>query len=94
MTARAAFGCGQRLGVSAAVIAHSALFVGNNSGPLHIACAMNVPSISTMGPTDPVRFWPASERSQVLRAKRVEHISVEEMFAAAKTALASSVACG
>ena len=94
MTARAVLVCGQGIGVSAAVIAHSTLFVGNNSGPLHIACAMNVPSISTMGPTDPVRFWPASERAQVLRAKSVEGISVKEMFAAAKTALASSVASG
>jgi ADP-heptose:LPS heptosyltransferase len=89
MTARATVICGQDIGVSAAAIARSTLFIGNNSGPLHIACAMNVPTISTMGPTDPVRFWPVSERAYVLRGERVEHISVEEMFAAAKAALSS-----
>jgi len=79
--------CGQSIGVAAAVIGGSALFVGNNSGPLHIACAMNVPSVSTMGPTDPVRFWPMSERARVLRADTLDHISVEEMFAAMKNML-------
>ena len=94
MTAKAAFICGQDVGVSAAAIAGSTLFIGNNSGPLHIACALNIPSISTMGPTDPVRFWPVSKRACVLRAESVEHISVQAMFAAAKTALSSIVACG
>ena len=79
--------CGQSIGVAAAVIGGSALFVGNNSGPLHIACAMNVPSVSTMGPTDPVRFWPVSEKARVLRADTVGQISVGEMFAAIKDML-------
>lgn len=88
MKGRGAFVCGRRFGVAAAVIARSALFVGNNSGPLHVACALNIPSVSTMGPTDPVRFWPLSKRACVVRARIVEHISVEEMFAAIKDALA------
>lgn len=92
MTARGVFLPGSDIGVSAAVIARSALFIGNNSGPLHLACALNVPSVSTMGPTDPVRFWPVSERACVLRAKRIEQIPIEEMFAAAKRALSSAVA--
>ena len=52
-TARVAVICGQGIGVSAALIGQSALFIGNNSGPLHIACAMNVSSVSTMGATAP-----------------------------------------
>lgn len=91
LSEKAAFIRGQRIGVSAAVIAGSSLFIGNNSGPLHIACAFNIPSVSTMGPTDPVRFWPASEHACVLRADRVKHISVEEMFTAAETALSSRI---
>ena len=87
MARKGAIVCGQSIGVAAAVIGGSALFVGNNSGPLHIACAMNVPSVSTMGPTDPVRFWPMSERARVLRADTLDHISVEEMFAAMKNML-------
>lgn len=87
MTRTGAIVCGQSIGVAAAVIGGSALFVGNNSGPLHIACAMNVASVSTMGPTDPVRFWPVSEKARVLRADTVGQISVDEMFAAIKDML-------
>lgn len=79
--------CGAPLGVSAAVIGGSRLFVGNNSGPLHIACALNVPSVSTMGPTDPVRFWPVSGHAQVLRANTVKDIPLNDLAVAVKTAL-------
>jgi hypothetical protein len=40
-----------------------------------------------MGPTDPVRFWPVSDHARVIRARTVEQISVEQMFAAIKDAL-------
>jgi ADP-heptose:LPS heptosyltransferase len=82
MTVRPALLCGQGVGVSAAAIARSGLFIGNNSGPLHIACAFSIPSVSTMGPTDPVRFWPRSDHARVVRARTVNEISVDEMAAA------------
>lgn len=82
MAVRPAVLCGQGIGASAAAIGQSGLFIGNNSGPLHIACALNVPSVSTMGPTDPVRFWPRADRARVVRARTVNEISVEEMLAA------------
>ncbi|HSB67764.1 MAG TPA: glycosyltransferase family 9 protein [Candidatus Methylomirabilis sp.] len=90
MKANAALICGQGVGVAAAAIAGSTLFVGNNSGPLHIACALDVPSVSTLGPTDPVRFWPLSTRARVLRAERLDQLPVEDMLDVAKTALAST----
>jgi ADP-heptose:LPS heptosyltransferase len=34
-----------------AIISRSALFIGNNSGLLHIATALQIPTVSTMGPT-------------------------------------------
>jgi len=43
------------------------LLVCNNSGPLHLAQALGVPTVSTMGPTDPVRWWPKGENSIILR---------------------------
>jgi ADP-heptose:LPS heptosyltransferase len=43
------------------------LFVGNNSGPLHLAAALGVPTLSVMGPTDPVRFAPRGDVAVVLR---------------------------
>lgn len=39
----------------------------NNSGPLHIASALSVPTVSAMGPTDASRWWPLGPRNIVLR---------------------------
>ena len=35
------------------ILAHSDLFIGNDSGPVHIASALEVPSLSIFGPTHP-----------------------------------------
>ncbi|HWU39704.1 MAG TPA: glycosyltransferase family 9 protein, partial [Candidatus Acidoferrum sp.] len=87
MSTQAVLLWGQTIGVAAAVIGQSTVFVGNNSGPLHIACALNIPSVSTMGPTDPVRFWPVSQLARVVHTESLERISVEEMFVAVRAAL-------
>ena len=42
------------------------LFLGNNSGPLHVAAALGVPSLSLAGPTDLRRFAPRHASARVL----------------------------
>jgi ADP-heptose:LPS heptosyltransferase len=42
------------------------LFLGNNSGPLHVAAALGVPSLSLAGPTDLQRFAPRDAAARVL----------------------------
>jgi lipopolysaccharide heptosyltransferase II len=37
------------------------LFVGNEAGPMHIACAMEVPTVAIIGPTNPLRTGPYGE---------------------------------
>lgn len=49
-----------------ALLEMSALFLGNDSGPAHLASACGVPSIVLFGPQDPRRFRPWSERTYVL----------------------------
>ena len=44
------------LGETAAVIACARLFVGNDSGPTHMAMALDVPTVALFGPTDPGQF--------------------------------------
>jgi lipopolysaccharide heptosyltransferase II len=44
------------LGETAAVIARACLFIGNDSGPTHMAMALGVPSVALFGPTDPGQF--------------------------------------
>lgn len=50
-----------------ALIASCELFIGGNSGPLHVAGALGVPTVSVMGPTDPRRFWPRGPADRVVR---------------------------
>jgi ADP-heptose:LPS heptosyltransferase len=51
---------GRPLAVAAAVIRDSDLFVGNDSGPLHMAEAFNVPFVGLFGPSLPITAGPLS----------------------------------
>jgi heptosyltransferase-1 len=43
------------------------LFIGGDTGPMHLAAALQVPVVAIFGPTDPVRNGPFGTRSIVLR---------------------------
>ena len=43
------------------------LFVCNHSGPLHIAGALGLRTVSTMGPHEPTMWWPVGKGQLVLR---------------------------
>lgn len=43
------------------------LFIGGDTGPLHMAAALRVPVVAIFGPTDPARNGPFGTRSVVLR---------------------------
>jgi len=43
------------------------LFIGGDTGPMHLAAALNVPVVAIFGPTDPARNGPFGTRSIVLR---------------------------
>ena len=43
------------------------LFVGGDTGPMHLAAALAVPVVAIFGPTDPARTGPYGTRSIVLR---------------------------
>ncbi len=83
----------------AAAISHCSVIVTNDSGPLHLATALAVPSVSIFGPTDPARTvipgasrvlqqpvgcQPCYERDCPLRHHRcMTEISVDDVFGAA-----------
>jgi heptosyltransferase-1 len=84
------------------------LFIGGDTGPLHLAAALQVPVVAIFGPTDPARTGPYGTRSVVLRnpvsptshARRsapdegMLEISAEAVVGAAKTVLAHAAAEG
>lgn len=47
-----------KLAETAALLKKCCLFIGNDSGPLHLAAALNVPTIGLFGPTAPSQFYP------------------------------------
>jgi heptosyltransferase-1 len=44
------------------------IFIGGDTGPLHLAAALHVPVVAIFGPTDPARNGPYGTRSIVLRS--------------------------
>ncbi|MFN0070069.1 MAG: glycosyltransferase family 9 protein [Chloroflexota bacterium] len=58
------------LGFLAAVLEHAQVVLGSDSGPLHLATALGVPTVRLFGPTDPAEFgpWPVGDQQVALRA--------------------------
>ncbi len=44
------------------------LFIGGDTGPMHLAAALGIPVVAIFGPTDPARNGPYGTRSIVLRS--------------------------
>lgn len=49
-----------------ALVRHARLFVGGDTGPLHLAAAVGTPVVAIYGPTDPARNGPFSPRDIAL----------------------------
>lgn len=58
-----------------ALTRHAALFIGGDTGPMHLAAALGIPVVAIFGPTDPARNGPFGTRSTVLRdpLSRTDH---------------------
>lgn len=83
----------------AAALSHLAAIITNDSGPLHVAAALSVPSVSIFGPTDPGRTvipgasrviratidcQPCYQRDCPLRTHQcMNDVSVDDVFSAA-----------
>ncbi|MGH9670573.1 MAG: glycosyltransferase family 9 protein [Terriglobales bacterium] len=56
------------LGLLIALARRAKLFIGGDSGPMHLAAALGIPVAAIFGPTDPERNGPYGTRSVVLRS--------------------------
>jgi heptosyltransferase-1 len=77
------------------------LFIGGDTGPMHLAAALKIPVVAIFGPTNPARNGPLGTRSIVLRSamSQTDHtrhrepeqglleITVEEVVSAARKLL-------
>ena len=58
----------------AAVLPSARLYVGNDSGLLHLAAALDVPTVSIWGPTSPAKWGPRGARHlQIRKIERCEN---------------------
>jgi heptosyltransferase-1 len=89
------------LGQLIACTRRASLFIGGDTGPLHLAAALNIPVVGVYGPTNPARNGPYGTRAVVLRhpASKRDHtrrsepetglltFRVEDVLEAAQTML-------
>lgn len=62
------------------LLSHARLLICNNSGPLHLACALKVPTFSTLGPTDRDLWAPRGPLHRVIERKQLEDLGEEEVI--------------
>jgi ADP-heptose:LPS heptosyltransferase len=69
----------------AAFLSHAALFVGNDSGLMHLSAAAGAPTLGLFGPTNAAEYGPAGARSIALTgtAAQMASISVDAAVKAA-----------
>jgi heptosyltransferase-1 len=94
------------LGELIALTRRASLFIGGDTGPLHLAAALQVPAVAIFGPTDPARNGPFGTKSIALRSpesitshsRRAEaeqgllRITAEQVLVAARELLVGSAA--
>ncbi|HSP67980.1 MAG TPA: glycosyltransferase family 9 protein [Bryobacteraceae bacterium] len=72
------------LGALKSLMAGAQIFVGNDSGPAHIAAAFGIPSVVLFGPSDPVTWAPWKTEAKILTSpESIQRITMEEVIAAA-----------
>ena len=57
-------------------------FVGNDSGPAHLAAMLGVPTLSLYGPTNPTTWKPVGPSVKTLRGEPLDSLKVETVEAA------------
>jgi lipopolysaccharide heptosyltransferase II len=57
------------LPATAALLARLDVLVTGDTGPMHLAAAVNTPIVALFGPSDPRRYGPLAPRQQVLRVQ-------------------------
>lgn len=72
----------------AACLARAALFVGNDSGLMHLAAAAGAPTLGLFGPTNAAEYAPAGRCAAVVVGHDMADIAVRQVLVAARDVLA------
>jgi ADP-heptose:LPS heptosyltransferase len=69
-------------------------FVGNDSGPAHLAGILGVPTLALFGPSDPTVWRPLGPRVTVLHHSPLDSLQVDEVLAAMPSSEAPRINAG
>jgi len=73
----------------AAALARLAVFVSNDTGPMHIASVVNVPIVLLLDQRAPETYIPLNDPKQVIYSATIPEISVADVYAATRVLLAA-----
>jgi len=81
-----------RLSISqlAAAQARLAVFVSNDTGPMHVAAAVGTPVVVLLHSSAPATYLPLGNQHRFISSPVIDKISVEQAYEAARSALASA----
>lgn len=71
----------------AALLAQARAYLGNDSGPSHLAAALGTPTIALFGATNPVHFAPVGPAVRVIQGETMAGIGVDEVEAEVRSAI-------
>ena len=75
---------GEPLPEVARLLRDASLFIGNDSGPAHVAAAFGTPQLVFFGPSDEEVWYPWRTESQVLKADPIHAIGVDQAIGAVR----------
>lgn len=80
-----------RLTVSqlAAALARLSLFISNDTGPMHIAYAVGTSVVLLLDHRAPDSYLPVAGRHQILYSSKIDDVTIDEVYGAARELLAS-----
>jgi len=85
----------QPLSALKSLISGATLFIGNDSGPAHIAAAFGIPVVVLFGPSDRVTWAPWRTEARVLTSPgSIDEIAVDAVMAAAEALRNRNVKAG
>jgi heptosyltransferase-3 len=71
-------------------LAAARVYIGNDSGPTHLAAAVGTPVVALFGPSDPSVWAPRGPSVAIVAAAALDAITVDQVSAAVAQALGSS----
>lgn len=78
----------------AAALARMAVFISNDTGPMHIAAAVGTPVVGLLHALAPNSYLPLGEKHRFLRQNPITEIKVEEVYDTARLVFAGDRSAG